>query len=289
MPPRRRPQLLLASLLLTVVLAVGLGFIIYLSVSSLPYLAVSPTTDPVFGALNACVLEGLKERTGFAPARDASRIAAWSPASLVVCGPTQTTPGRRLALPGITAGAWDGRGGLWLAQQGADADRPRLLLLRDDAEPRDLGELAVQALAGLADGVVVLEPSGHLVALDQAGAVVGTHQLPQGDVRTAVVTTSGDGQRVLVTVGGGIFAFDGALALLRAEAPCEVAATWWQATGHRVLVACAGATPLALAFDVDTGQTEATPARPRAASSLVGPAGVWFQACDVLPCSAEPP
>jgi hypothetical protein len=269
---RRRPQVTLASLL-TVGLAVALGFIIYLSVTSLPYLAVSPTTDPVFGALNACVLEGLKERTGFAPSRDATRLAAWSPTALVVCGPDETSPGRTLALPGITAGA----------------SRPRLLVLRGGDEPADLGELPVQALAGTREGVVVLEPTGLLAALTQKGEMVGTHQLPPGDVRAATLASSADGDRVAVAVGGGVFALTSRLALTRAESPCSVESLWWLAEGHQVLVSCAGESALALTLEVDTGQTEAAPARLRVRSTLVGPAGVWFQPCDVLPCSAEPP
>lgn len=275
--------------LLTVGLAVALGFIIYLSVTSLPYLAVSPTTDPVFGALNACVLEGLKERTGFAPSRDATRLAAWSPTALVVCGPDETSPGRTLALPGITAGAWDVQGGLWVAQQAADTSRPRLLVLRGGDEPADLGELPVQALAGTREGVVVLEPTGLLAALTQKGEMVGTHQLPPGDVRAATLASSADGDRVAVAVGGGVFALTSRLALTRAESPCSVESLWWLAEGHQVLVSCAGESALALTLEVDTGQTEAAPARLRVRSTLVGPAGVWFQPCDVLPCSAEPP
>jgi hypothetical protein len=73
---RRKPQVVLASLLLTVALAVALGFIIYLSVTSLPYLAVSPSTDPAFGSLNACVLGSLRERTGWSISRDGQRLAA---------------------------------------------------------------------------------------------------------------------------------------------------------------------------------------------------------------------
>jgi hypothetical protein len=286
--PRRRSPQLLVSLLLTVVLAVGLGFVIYSSVTSLPYLAVVPTTDPVFGALNSCVLRALEERTGFAPSRDASRLAAWSPAALVVCGPGESTPGVSLRAPGVTVGAWDGAGRLWVASRSADAAHTRLAVLEAGAL-REVGQLEVQALAGTAGGVVVLEPGGRLVSLSAPGGVAGTHHLPNGELRAAALSTSADGERVAVVVGGGVFAFTSGLELLRAEAPCEVERLWWPALGHRALLECRAEAPLALSFDVDTGETSAVAARARAPATLVGPAGVWFQSCDVLPCTAEPP
>ena len=51
---------------LTAVLAVGLGGVVWLSASTLPYLAVSPGTDPVFGPHNTCLLASVTERLGFA-------------------------------------------------------------------------------------------------------------------------------------------------------------------------------------------------------------------------------
>ncbi len=285
---RRRPQVVLASLLLTVALAVALGFIVYLSVTSLPYLAVSPSTDPAFGPLNACVLGALPERTGWASSRDARTVAAWSSDALVVCGPSQPTPERTWRAAGIIAGAFDAHGALWVAAQASDAAGATLWVLEGRAAPRPMtSALAVQTLAGTSHGVVVLEATGRLTALDATGAVAGATELPAGDLRAANLLSSGDGERVAVVVGGGVFVLDASARLLRAEAPCNVQSMWWLAQGHTALLQCAGA--LALRYDVDTALAEAAPARARVPSTLVGPAPLWAQPCDVLPCSAEPP
>jgi hypothetical protein len=277
------------SLLLTVALAVSLGFIVYLSVTSLPYLAVSPSTDPAFGALNACMLDALHERTGFAVSRDAQRLAAWSSDGVVICSEPHRAPTRVWKHPGITVGSFDGQGQLWLAALAEDASSSTLWLLTDASEPKAMASLAVQALAGMKDGVVVLEANGRLTALTPEGDMLGARDLPSGDLRAAVLQASADGQRVAVVVGGGVFAFSSKLELLRAEAPCTTKTLWWLPEGHRARLECASTSPLALTFDVDTGVTEAAEPRSRVPSTLVGPAAVWVQPCDVLPCSAEPP
>jgi hypothetical protein len=275
-------------LLLTVALAVALGFIVYLAVTSLPYLAVSPSTDPAFGSLNACVLNTLPERTGWALSRDAQRLAAWSSDSLVICGSAQQTPERTWRQPGVTAGAFDAQGALWVAAQPSDAAGATLWVLEGSAAARPMtSTLAVQTLAGTSHGVVVLEATGRLTALDVAGAVAGAAELPPGDFRAATLHASADGERVAVVVGGGVFVLDASLHLLRAEAPCTVESMWWLADGHVALLQCSGT--LTLRYDVDTAHADAAPSRARVPSTLVGPAPLWAQPCDMLPCSAEPP
>lgn len=284
-PPRRRPQLNLLTLALSVALAAGVGAIIYLAVTSLPYLAASPTSDPTFGALNQCLLDHAPQRVGFAVGRDARRAAVWTNDAVVACA--EDAGVTTWKLPGATVGAWDGQGRLWVAARGADAGASGLFRLAP-GEAQAVGELAPQALVGTPRGVVALEPSGRLVSVDGDGHVTGTRELPSA--QGAVLTASGDGQRVAVLAGGGLFALDAAtLEVLRAEAPCQVERLWWLLEGHRVLVSCGPSDSWALQLDVDTGQYETASARRRVDSVLVGPDGPWVQACDVLPCTAEGP
>jgi hypothetical protein len=294
---RRRPALPAWLLVGTVGLAGALALIVYLAVTSLPYLASSPSTDPTFGALDACVLGALEQRTGFAVSRDAARVAAWSPDRLVECGPGDVAPRRAWPKPGITLGAYDGEGTLWLAQRAsgttdageARRDPPRLWAWRDGVSPAAVAELEVQGLAGTARGVVVLEASGQVSALDTSGAVAGSVALPTTDVRGAALGASGDGERVAVVVAGGVYVLGADAALRRAEAPCAVDFAWWLPGGHRALLACRPPGSLYLSVDLDSGRAEAAPRRARVHSSLVGPAGPWVERCDVLPCTAPPP
>ncbi|MEW5737569.1 MAG: hypothetical protein AB1938_01520 [Myxococcota bacterium] len=284
--PRRAPQLnLVVTLALSVALAATVGAIIYLAVTSLPYLASSPTSDPTFGPLNECLLSNAPQRVGFAVGRDARRVAAWTNDAVVECAEARGP--RTWRLQGATVGAYDGKGRLWLAARGAGEAQSGLFLL-DGTETRAVGQLAAQALAGIRDGVVGLEPGGRLVSLHEDGRVTGTTELPSTE--GAALTSSGDGTRVVVRVGGGLFAFDAdTLALLRAEAPCQVQRLWWKKGSHRVLLACGPDESWALELDVDTGVAETAPPRARVDSVLVGPEGPWVQPCDVLPCTAEEP
>lgn len=276
----------MVSLLLTAVLAVALGLIIYLSVTSLPYLAVSPSTDENFGALNACVLEKLKERTGFALARDGNRLVAWSSESLVDC--TFNAPASPLeAISGVTSGAFDGHGGLWLSLESSDTNFPGLSHRLPNGSKFEVPNVSAQALVGTSDGVIVLEPSGLLVSLGESGDVRGSYQLPVTDVRGAVLSSSFDGERVAVVINAAVFAFTSQLKLLRAQSPCEVQSAWWAAQAHRLILECS--TSLALTLEVDTGRSETAPQRPRVRSTLMGSPKVWVQVCDVLPCTAPAP
>ena len=283
--PRRRPQLNLVTLALSGALAATVGGIIYLATTSLPFLAVSPTSDPTFGALNECLLSGAAQRVGFAVGRDARRAAVWTNDVVVECREGEAATTARL--PGATVGAYDGRGRLWVAARGADAGASGLFLL-SGGQVHAVGDLSPQALVGTRDGVVALEPSGRLVSLRGDGDVTGTRSLPTTE--GAELSASGDGLRVAVHVGGGLYALDAtSLEVLRAEAPCEVQRLWWMKGAHRVLLTCGPDASWALELDVDSGQAETAPARARVSSVLVGPDGPWVQPCDVLPCTAEEP
>ncbi|MDP3158214.1 MAG: LpqB family beta-propeller domain-containing protein [Archangium sp.] len=284
-PPRRNPNKRLQTLTLavTVALAVALGGIMYLSLTSLPYLATSPTTDPSFGALNACLLSAVPERLGFAVSRDGASVAAWSPRQLVVCAgtpPVATVFPRRA----ITQATWDGEGGLWIASGGFDGGTSALLRL-ENGEFVERGAFAPAALVGTAKGVVGLEPSGQLIALSSAGEVSATRALPTS--RNVHLQVSGDGALVAL-YGGGRFAVVDAVTLesTPAEAPCPVKNVWWRAGVPLLLVEC-----IDLALEINALDSHSALAEPRRRipATLVGAPGLYIQSCDVLPCTVEAP
>lgn len=284
-PPRRNPNKRLQSLTLaiTVVLAVALGGIIYLSVTSLPYLATTPTTDPAFGALNACLLNAVPERLGFAVSRDGTSVAAWSASQLVVCSgspPTATSSPHT----GITQATWDGLGALWIATSHVDGGANSLLRF-EGTQFVERGAFSPAALVGTAKGVVGLEPSGQLIALSSTGEVSATRALPES--RRVQLQASADGALVAL-FGGGRFAVVDAVTLQStpAEAPCPVEHVWWRPGAPMLVVDCVD---LTLEINALTSESSLAQPRRRIPSTLVGPGGVYVQSCDVLPCSVEPP
>lgn len=281
----QRPRPGPALQLMTVALAAAIGGILYLSVTSLPFLAISPTSDATFGALNECLLREAPQRVGFTTGRDARRAAAWTTDVVALCA--EGTPPRTWRLPGATVGAFSAHHVLWLSARGADAG-PSGLFRLDSGQPRLVGDITAQALTGTAAGVVALEASGRLTSLDDDGRVLAVYDVPPAG--EATLTSSGDGERVAVQFGGGLFAFDArTLTPLLAEAPCGVEALWWLRGGHHVRLTCGPDASWALDVDVDTGAREAAPQRTRAPSTLIGPEGPWVQPCDVLPCTAPEP
>ncbi len=284
-PPRRNPNKRLQTLTLavTVALAVALGGIMYLSLTSLPYLASTPTTDPSFGALNACLLGAVPERLGFAVSRDGASVAAWSPRQLVVCA---GTPAAATLFPrnGITQATWDGAGGLWIASGGFDGG-PSALLRLEEGVFVERGVFAPAALVGTAKGVVGLEPSGQLIALSSTGEVSATRTLPSS--RNVHLQVSGDGALVAL-YGGGRFAVVDAVTLesTPAEAPCPVQNVWWRAGAPLLLVECVD---LSLEINALDSRSALAEPRRRVPATLVGAPGLYVQSCDVLPCTVEAP
>lgn len=271
------------TLAVTVVLAVALGGIIYLTATSLPYLATSPTTDPTFGALNACLLPAVSERLGFAVSRDAKSVAAWSPRQLVVCAGAPPSP-TAFPLTGITQATWDGMGALWVASAPMDGGPSHLLRLEGESFV-ERGAFAPAALVGTAQGVVALEPSGQLIALSAEGEVSATRALPTS--RNVALQTSGDGALVAIS-GGGRFAVVDAVTLKStpAEVPCPVQHVWWRPGLPLLVVECFD---LSLEVNALNSQSALVEPRRRVPSTLAGPAGMYVQSCDVLPCTAEAP
>lgn len=271
---------------MSVALAGTLGATIYFATSSLPYLASSPTTDPTFGELNACLHRLVPSRTGFAVSRDAKRAAVWSTNTLAQCSlGTDELREQTWSVAGITVGAFDGAGTLWVVSQPGGLASTLLEVRPSGTTPH--GETGATSLVGTARGVVVLEQSGRLVALSSTGEASGVAEVPLG--RGLSVTASADGERVAVTGDGVVRVFTAnKLEAVRTEAPCDVKSFWWLPGGHRALVACR-ADDLGLVVDTDTGAQETAPPGVREQSFLAGPDGPFVVACDLLPCTAAPP
>lgn len=282
----RRPAWQWTTLFLSVALAVSLGATIYFATSSLPFLATSPSSDPTFGALNACLHHAVPSRTGFTVARDARAAAVWSTTVVAVCR-LDGDRARDTSWPisGVTVGAFDGEGSVWVVSQ--PGGLTSTLLRLDPSGPTPFGEASATDLVGTNTGLVMLESSGRLVALTHAGVVTAALELPP--VAKSRLVSSADGARIAVVGSGALSVFDAqTLAVHRHEAPCQIDQLWWLRSGHRVLVSCR-TDDLNLIVDTETGTHEVAPRARRPPSVLVGATGPYVEPCDVLPCTSEPP
>lgn len=270
-------------MVVSVVLAVGLGGIVYLSSSSLPYLASSPTGDPAFGALNGCLLAAMPERVGFAVSRDGKKAAAWSTSKIALCeGEPPTAVSWERA--GVTLGAFDHSGALWISQDGHDAG-PTGLWRLEAGDFVERGAFSAAALTGTREGVVAVDPLGQLVAIGADGTLFATRPLPMQ--RNVHLVTDAGGTMVAL-FGGGKFSVVNAksLASTPAEAPCPVKWTWWRPGSPLLLVEC---TDLTFEINAIDSTSQLMEPRRRIHSTLVGADALYVQACDQLPCSATPP
>ena len=277
----RRLQAL--SLGLTVVLGAALIGITYFSVTTLPYLSTSPATDPHFGSLNACLLQSVPSRLGFAVSDDGKRAAAWSAERLVECAGEPATP-TSFDYSNITFATYDRTGALWLALSAVDGGAGQLL--RHEKERFvERGAFSPSALVGTSHGVVALEPSGQLIAVSTDGTVSATRLLPLA--RKVEMATSHDGEMVALW-GGGRFAVVNASTLesTPAEVACPVRRAWWRAQVPLLIVDCLDITVEVNALNSESALLEP---RRRTDSTLLGAASVYVQPCDMLPCSAEAP
>lgn len=283
--PQRRPAWQRSTLLVSLALTATLGTVLYFATSSLPYLASSPTSDPTFGALNACLHQAVPSRTGFAVARDARRVAAWSTNTVALCAlDTDETRATTWKVSGVTVAAFDGAGQLWVVSQPGGLTSTLLELSAQGVVPH--GETGAKDLAGTAEGLVVLEQSGRLLGLSSRGEGTGVAEVPPG--RGLRLSVSADGRRVAVTGDGALRVYDAArLNPIRLEAPCDVETLWWLREGHRVLIGCRA--DVTLMLDVDRGDQEAATPRARTPSKLAGPSGPYVEPCDVLPCTGVEP
>ncbi|WP_233595692.1 MULTISPECIES: hypothetical protein [Corallococcus] len=270
---------------LTLVVAAGLGLLLYVATTSLPYLIASPAGDAHLGALNDCLSRKLAgaTRLGWAVAPDASRAAVFGPRVVAVCG----EDGRhsRLEFPGATAVAFDGERKLWVAAGGH-------LLRERDGLLQQVGDITPpEELVGHAGGVIALDAAGLLVSVAPDGKVLGQAQVPGAGGRLSV---GPGGVLAAVEWGGGVLVYEArTLTLVRAEAPCAVEFLWWLDTPEQVLLGC-GATqdspmPSAIRFDVRTGARQEAPERTRAPARRLSGRALYVQGCDGFPCTASPP
>ncbi|XXF77426.1 hypothetical protein P2318_30895 [Myxococcaceae bacterium GXIMD 01537] len=266
-----------AGVLVTVM---GLGLLLAVASSSLPYLLVSPSTDPNLGALNDCLSRRLPgSRLGWAVSADGARAAAHGPSGLAVCGPGAA--GFFHATPGVLALAFDGAGRLWLSQGGR--------LLRETAAGAftPVGDFAPVALAGHADGVLALDARGQLLSVAPEGAVRAEVTLP---ARGGGLSVGPGGSLAAVVLEGGVLAYEAAaLVPVRAASPCQVEALWWL-DADSVLLGCGGAGGgLALTLNLRTGEWDAAPRASRRASLRLPARPLYVEDCDGLPCTAPSP
>jgi hypothetical protein len=269
---------------LTLVIAAGLGLLLYVATTSLPYLIASPAGDAYLGPLNDCLARQLSgaTRLGWAVAPDASRAAVSGPRVVAVCGGDGSHS--LLEVPGVTALAFDKERQLWAAAGG------RLLRERSGAL-QPVGDISPpEWLVGHAEGVLALDATGQLVSVAPDGKVLGQAQVPGPGGR---LTVGADGTLAAVEWGGGVLVYDArTLELVRAEAPCVVEFLWWLDTPEDVLLACR-ADPSrpsgALRFNVRTGAIGDAPSRTRAPARRLPGRALYVQGCDGFPCTATPP
>ena len=283
-PQRERTRRLQAvTLALTVVLGVALVGIVYFAVTSLPYLATSPSTDATFGPLNGCLLQALPERVGFAVSRDDARVAAWSTSSVVVCSGTPPQP-TKFDVAGVTLGAWDGAGALWLARAAGDAGPAAVLRLEGNAFV-ERGTVAPTAMTGTQQGLVTIDAQGQVLAIAADGSITASRDIP---LERRVRLVSNANGALVALFGGGKFAVIDARTLQStpAEAPCPVNYVWWRPEEVLLVAECVDISVEINALDSRSALLQP---RQRSRSVLTGPAGVYVESCDVLPCSAEAP
>ncbi len=289
-----RPGLL--TLGVSLVTAATLGVVVYLASTSLPFMAASPTTDPVFGELNQCLLEAVPgPRVGFAVSSDGARAVAYGGAGLALCARdaavdagTRASP-RRFDVPGVTGAAFDFDDNLWVSTERERKGDPQLWRL-GGARPERVGDFAPIALAGHARGVVALDATGRLVSLSPTGAALGAANLPSAPNLGAQLAVNADGSLVAVVAGTGLFVFRaGDLSAVLAEGPCEVEFLWWLPDPTRAVVACGPKASWALELQVGSTQRETAPAKDRIQAALVPRLGRYVQPCEHLPCSAPAP
>jgi hypothetical protein len=273
-------------LLVSVALAATLGVTLNFSMSSLPFLAAPWVADPTFGVLNTCLHAAEPSRTGYAVGRDAHRAASWSNDSVTVCtleGSQVHTQQWRLG--GVTLGAFDDTGVLWVVAQGPQLSSTLMRLSSE--EPERFGETSAVSVVGASHGVVVLELSGRLLSVAWKGASVAMAELEFS--RSLTLSTNADGTRVAVTGDGAVRIYDAQrLVPIRFEAPCDIAAFWWLRERQLALLQCRP-DGMSLVLNVETGAQEVKPPKSRTPSRLVGPDGPYVETCDLLPCTATDP
>lgn len=277
--------------------AVAFAVIVYFAGTSIAWFASSPTSDPLFGRHNHCLLTALHDaRTGFAVSPDGEFTAGFDGKQVAVCrlppsaaadAPAQL---RRWPLRGVTHAAWDWSGTLWVAARSEENGVSTLWRMRSDAEPQRAGEISAVALAGHGRGLVALGADGKLISLGSDGAALGFVELPHAAGRSAQLSVDASGKVVSVVASGGVWVFSAdALEPLRAESPCDVEYLWWSTEPARAIVSCGPGESWALTLDAISGTREELPKRSRIRAALVQKLKTYVRACDGLPCQSEAP
>lgn len=277
-------------LVLTAIAVVAFVVVLYFAGSSVTWFASSPSSDPLFGNLNHCLISALPDaRASVAISADARRAASAAGNDVAICTSDDAVPGgatsRRLSIPGVTALAWDFAGALWAASSSG-----ALWRVPEDGAPVQLGDWTAVALAGHARGVVAMAPGGKLVSLSGDGEALGFAELPRAPGVVPQLAIDASGTLVSVVGEGGVFIYSAdTLTPLRAEAPCEVEYLWWMPQPQTALLSCGPHASWALIFHPATGTKEAAPARARERSVLLPRAGRYVRACEGFPCEAKAP
>ncbi|GHH00232.1 hypothetical protein [Comamonas sp. JC664] len=269
---------------LTVATAAGLGLLVYVASTSLPYLISAPISDPSFGHLNHCLsrlMDG--PRLGWAVSPDGSRAAVYGAQSVAICA--RQGGSRVLARAGVRAITFDGENRLWWSQAKA--------LWRDDgAAAKRVGDFSPVALVSHASGVLALDAEGQLVSVSPEGAVLGQAAVPPDtDARLSV---GAEGAYAAVLAGDALQFYEArTLAPLPTVVPCVVDSLWWLDSPERALVGCAQHPrgEAGQAFEVDLGTARYEPVeRPAGAPArrLLGQP-LYVHGCDGFPCTAPAP
>lgn len=277
--------------------AVAFAVIVYFAGTSIAWFASSPTSDPLFGRHNHCLLTALHgTRTGFAVAPDGVLTAGFDDKEVAICHlgatapPDATAELHRWPIRGVTSAAWDWSGTLWVAARTEESGVSALWRMRPGETPQRAGDLPAVALAGHGGGVVALGTDGKLVSLAPDGAALGFVELPPAAGRGAQLSVDASGKFVSVVASGGVWIFSAdALSPLRAESPCDVEYLWWSTEPARAIVSCGPEESWALTLDAVSGTREALPKKSRIRAALVQKLKAYVRSCEGLPCQSEAP
>ena len=249
---------------------------VYLAVTALPYLAVSPASDVTYGALNACLLTSTRERLGFAVAPDNRAAVAWSGAGLVECVSTDAGTVATKVDGHVYAAAYAHDGTLFLSTA-------RGLEARLDGGAVTLeGHVGANDVLVGTDVGVVLYDGEALTSLKANGEALGSVPLHLSE---PWLRASGDGRRLATREGIRLRVFDShTLESVFDGSPCETKGARWLEGARQLLVDCGDVT---LVLDVESGHQDTSTKALLPGSWLAGPRGPTVEDCDRLPRTAQ--
>jgi hypothetical protein len=226
---QRRTELV--TYLMTGVVAATLVTLVYFSLSSLPFLTLSPAADANFGKQNELLLKLVPERVGFAVSSDAITVAAWSTQHLSAC--TSSGEVYSLLLRGIQLGAYDKKGNLWLS---VDGPQPQLISVDATGTQKMVLPMSVNAMVRTNLGIAVLQPSGHVLSIDSDGNVLATQVIQSAE--NVVLSANSDGTVISIVKPPMHQLFDSQTLLSKPSAPCAAKQLWWTQNPNVYVLAC---------------------------------------------------